>query len=264
MNNIMTKLSFIKNIAKRAIYGNEEGKTLFEKLKETKIEECDKDLPLGIKIGSLLNFDCGADSVIAENDFLFSINEDENFIVFSIGKIKVTSAIMLYRFYIKGMESESIYLLEIGTKDGELLSSALYSNYDSLGIVRESENAVTSNNEAALNYWLEGDTPILGGPVFSIFNDKNGEEIEIPYQRVNAPDLMKQLVSSEVEFIYDKQRDDNVEEITHTVANYGRMLDNLAFGGKELCMVRLSESEQSASMEIYVGVELKNSQIKKY
>jgi len=264
MNDIATKFSFIKNIAKRAIYGKEEGKTFFETLKEDKIDECDKDLPLDIKMNSILSFDCGADMIIADKDFLFFIDEEEKFKVFSIGKIKVTSDIMLYRFYIQGLESETIFILEIGTKNKVVLSSSLYFNYDSLGIVRYSDEAVTSNSEAALNHWLEGKTPILGAPTFSIYKENSGEEIQIEYQRVNSPELMKQVVSKETEFIYDKQKDENVEEITHTVAYYGRMLDNLAFGGKELCMVRLSESEQSASMEIYVGVEFKNSQIKKY
>lgn len=260
------KMTMVGHIAKRAILGDGEGKTLWEKYKESGKPRVDENLPLGIKIGSLVELDIETDFILGEGEFIiphFSGKAQ----VFAFGEVDLGDDLKITRFYANLLdEPEKIFTIEIGTQANEIGSIHLYIMYDEMALVDTYSEPVTPKNEAALNWWVDGNPPILGDTGFEIFLE---EGRNVVYHSNGG--LME-----EKEVIYDLPKDEELEYISHRVSYNYRQLENTAFGGRELCMVRLSKSGKtdfifrnqndydSASIEIYVGVEITKTQIKIY
>lgn len=254
----------IAQMGKKAILGDGQGTTLFQKWKQkyddNKIPRVDENLPLGIKLGSLVELDLLSDFTLGEDDFLIPEFEGKGE-VYAFGKIEVSSSLKVYRFYVRSMNYENFedYFLEVGTKNGEVLSTILYVLYQELDVVESYNDVVTPDGKAALNYWLGEDNPLIGGIDFSIHLEE-GQKVD--YIRMDSPNDNRVITTEEKEVIYDEPKDQDLEHITNIVGEYARAVESTAFGGKEFLIVRASESQSTASIQIFIGVEISKTQIK--
>ena len=258
----VSNIGLLARISKKAILGDGKGKTLFEKWREkyddNKIPRVDENLPLGIKLGSFIEIDLLSEFTLGEGDFLIPEFEGKGE-VYAFGKIEISSSLKVYRFYVRSMNEDfEDYYLEIGTKTGEVLSIVLYVLYQELDVVEYHDNPVTDDNKAALNHWLGGDTPLIGGQDFSIHLE--GQKVD--YIRIDSPNDNRVITTEEKEVIYDEPKDQDLEYINNIVGEYARAVESTAFGGKEFLVVRASESQSTASIQIFIGVEISKTQIK--
>lgn len=261
MESNLNNLKTIGSFAKKFVLGDGKGTTLYENFLNKFKDRVDENLPLGIKIGSLIEFDILAHIVLAEDEFLFG-EISGKLQVFTFGKVVISDDLKIHRFYLKSLDdSDLIYLLEVGTEKENVLSTKIYRMYSELALSSDYEEAVTPDGKAAINHWISGDTPILGAPEFSIFDEGNTDE-NIVYVRKDSPELKEQRIEKEKEVLYDEPKDENLDYLTHTVAYYGRVTESIAFDSEEFCMVRLSESNDFASIQIYIGVKIEKTQIK--
>lgn len=259
----VTNVGLFAQIAKKAILGDGEGTTLWEKwtkkYDEKNIPRVDENLPLGIKIGSMIELDLLAAFILGEGDYLtpqFSGKGE----VYAFGKINAHDSFEVVRFYVRSINNDfNDYFLEFGLKNGEILSIILYSLYQELDLVESADEPVNADGKAALNHWLGDNSPLIGSKDFTIFM-QDGRQID--YIRIDSPNENRVIRTEEKEIIYDEPKDTDLEHITNIVGEYARAVDNTAFGNKEILIARLSELKDSAYIQIFIGVEINKNQIR--
>lgn len=253
-DNLSGKLSFLARFAKKTIVGDGEGTTLYEKMKDKFKDRVDEKLVLGIKIDSLIDLDIENDAMLGEESFLFPDLSGKSQII-AFGTIKISDNLKITRFYAKTLANpETIFIIEVGENNKEVEIIKLYAMYDELYLTDEDCPApVTDNGEAVLKHWIGNTNPLIGAPEFRITKDKK----DFIYQNIGGK------TSVEKESIFDLPKDEDIDYEKHTVAYYSRKLEGeLSYDGAELCMLRLTETADAASVQIYIGVEISKTKIK--
>lgn len=259
---IAKKLAILGSVGKQFILGDQKGKTLYEKIQEKLKDRVDQNLPLDIKIGSMVVIDTKSDAILGEGKFLFPDVSGESEII-GFGTIKASDDLKITRFYARTINKkdkdnkpiEILFIIDIGEEDKKITSIKLYCLYQGLALSdEENSKPVNEQDEAVLSHWIGGDNPLIGIPEFKIIRD--GKEY-IYHKTLGG------VHNVELENIFDLPKDEDIDEEKHMTAYYSRKLDGeLSYDGGELCMLRLTETSDSASIQIFIGVEINEIKIK--
>jgi hypothetical protein len=257
-------------ITKRAILGDGKGKTLFERMTEGKEPRIDEDLPFGIKIGGMIEIDIPKSSYVLVRNDLVMQKPAKRGTVFSIGEIDFGGGLKIIRVYYSKSVDEpedvaGVAFLQIEMQGTKVLQTKIYTLNVEFDLTEDDSDAVFDNGDgtfsASIPNWLNSEQPILGAPEFYVPNE-NDDEDQWVYSRVSKPNLMEQVVEEREEILYDSSFKRSAITMKLTTAEYSRAFENeKAFDGRELCIVRLNETDDDATIEVYLGISVEKSKI---
>ena len=266
----MKNTKIIGAITKRLIFGDPNGKSMFEKYKESKEPRVDDDLPFGLKNGGMIEIDIPlANMVLVRNDIAMQ-KPAKRGVIFSIGKIDLGGDLKIIRVYYTKSVGEpedvaDVAFLQIEMKGSEVLQTKIFTLNAEFDLTDDDSDSFFDNGDgtytASIPHWLYSDEPVLGAPEFYVPKDDESEDVWV-YDRVSQAAVMEQVVDKIEEKIYDTPLKKSEEIMKLTTAEYSRNFNNeKAFDGRELCIVRLTETEEDASIEVYLGISVEKSKI---
>lgn len=213
---------------------------IFDKNKKNKEKSEELELPLNLKVGSILTLD----------QTIFTLCEGESYVEYP-GKDLIVSHITkttvasfhTYKFYIQS-STENEYYLEISTQTNDI-------KVQSIGLYQVLEQ-IFPETESEWNEWL-GENGHIGQYEF----ESPGE---ITYYRVIGTSESRIEPIEAVESVILPKED---LEVSHLYMSYHRsLLDDASLKQKELLFVTAKEeNSDSACIEISAGLELNLSDI---
>ena len=210
-------------------------------------ERVDNDLPLGIRIGGMLNI-TSADFILAEGQLHIESPKGDLYVVsygqFRLGEFKG------HRFYLS--EDDDLFMLQIITDDDNGIGVddiTLYKLYDELFTDDWSFWLDDSDGYIGLS---EFDLPPAPTTFYRVW-DNEVEQVELNDGLTHIPPVNFK------ETIYLDAYGDGIEHVQHACMLYGRDVDENV---KEYVIVSADEDKEGASIPITVGVPLIEQDIK--
>lgn len=253
------------------LLGKKEGKTLYEKWKANNETKIDENLPLGIRVGGMLEIDIPQSSLVLCRGDIVMKKPPKRGIIFSIGIEPLESDLKIIRVYYSKSVDEpddvsEVAFLQVELKGKTILETKVFTLDNEFDLTEDDSDSVFDNGDgtftASIPFWLSGDQPILGGPEFQI---PKGEDDLWAFTRVSKPNLSQQVTEERIETLYSSSFEKSGVPMKLTLAEYHRLFKNpKAFSGREYCTIRLNETPENASIEVYLGVSVEKSKITAY
>lgn len=257
-------------ISKRALLGEGQGKTAYERYREGKEPRIDENLPFDLRVGGMIELDIPLSSWVLVRGDIAMKKPAKRGKIFAIGKIDLGSDLHIIRvYYSKSVEENSdiagISFLQIEMEADKVLETKIFTLDNEFDLTDDDSEVVFDNGDgtltASIPLWINSDEPILGAPEFYIPNEDE-EKDEWVYTRDSKPNLMEQIIDEREEILYDSTFKRSAVSMKLTAAEYSRAFENeSAFGGREFCIVRLTETKDDASIEVYLGISIESSKI---
>lgn len=250
------------------LLGKKEGQTLFEKWKAYKEPKFDENLPLGVRVGGMLEIDIPQSNFVLCRGDIAMKKPSKRGIIFSIGIEHLEDDLKIIRaYYSKSIDEpddvSEVAFLQIEMEGKTILETKVFTLDNEFDLTEDISQVVFDNGDgtltASIPFWLSGEQPILGGPEFNI--PKDDEDIW-PFTRVSKPNLSQQVIEKRIETLYSSSSEKSGITMKLTFAEYHRLFKNpKAFSGREYCTVRLNETTENVSIEVYLGVSVEKSKI---
>lgn len=220
----MSTLKVIKGIASKKF---ENLKRVFEKAPE----RLDRELPFGLRIGSLVNID--------ETLFILNDNAKLEYPGNSL-MVKAFSTMSLigdkfYRFYLEDIETGKECFIDVYDEDNVVLFECV--------------DDVHPIDTEEWDFWLSEEDGSIGYPKFNFIGD---DDDELAYDRLwDAGDHQTDPVLVD-EVIFLDSYGENRVEIDHSMMLYIKNLEHV----DAFALLSVEEDGEMASVRVYAGIEI--------
>lgn len=209
----------------------------------------DRDLPLGLRIGSMVNI-LSVDSILAGDQLKIKM-PTQDLAVIAYGKFSLPP-FTGHRFYLSADSGELFTLQVVLNAKGEIDDCKLFSLHDE----------ITTND---WDFWLNEREGYIG---YSLFDLKDGtryfraweNDTEEVVVNQNETDTITHIPPVEFsETVYGDPFGDDIQKVTHMSMLYGRDVTDTV---QEYMMASVAEDNDGATIQILLGLPLEPASVK--